>query len=181
MPARDNRYEQIGTNSGGDAVYALRGQRPSGTTAVAEATSRGRLRGHDQGRALGAARVARPAQDREQGRVDLPARGRRWQLGPPTPPPFDARSANDAWVKRVLKEDGTAYAVFEKGGFHALNRWMLGIGEFDSKGLLDAVKTNAVEQNQIKGDVDQHGTQIANLRQRVAALEAQPVTSPFPA
>ena len=36
MPARDNRYEQIGTNSGGDAVYALRGQRPSGTTAVAE-------------------------------------------------------------------------------------------------------------------------------------------------
>ena len=102
-------------------------------------------------------------------------------IRPSTPPPFDARAANDAWVSRVLKEDGTAYAVFEKGGFHALNRWLLGIGEFDSKGLLDAVKTNAVEQNQIKGDVDQQGTQIANLRQRVAALEAQPVTSPFPA
>ena len=41
MPARDNRYEQIGTNSGGDAVYALRGQRPSGTTAVATATAPG--------------------------------------------------------------------------------------------------------------------------------------------
>lgn len=100
---------------------------------------------------------------------------------PVAAPPFDARAANDAWVKRVLKEDGTAYAVFEKGGFHALNRWMLGIGEFDSKGLLDAVKTNAVQQNQIKGDVDQQGTAIANLRQRVAALEAQPSTSPFPA
>ena len=41
MPARDNRYEQIGTNSGGDAVYALRGQRPSGTTAVAQVQAEG--------------------------------------------------------------------------------------------------------------------------------------------
>jgi hypothetical protein len=37
MPARDARYVQIGSNSGGDAVYGLRGARPTGTTAVAEA------------------------------------------------------------------------------------------------------------------------------------------------
>jgi hypothetical protein len=36
MPARDGRYEQIGVNSGGDAVYGLRGAHPVGTTAVAE-------------------------------------------------------------------------------------------------------------------------------------------------
>jgi hypothetical protein len=30
MPARDARYVQIGTNSGGDAVYGLRGARPTG-------------------------------------------------------------------------------------------------------------------------------------------------------
>jgi len=36
MPARDGRYTQIGVNSGGDAVYGLRGAHPTGTTAVAE-------------------------------------------------------------------------------------------------------------------------------------------------
>lgn len=104
-------------------------------------------------------------------------------VAPVKPPGFDARAANNAWLARVRKDDGTPYAVFEGGGFHDLNRWMLGIGEYDGKGLFDAVKTNAGEQNQIKNDLDaldererqHHQAQSA----RIAALEAA-ANNPFP-
>lgn len=99
---------------------------------------------------------------------------------PVKPPAFDARTANNAWLAKVRKDDGTPYAVFEGGGFHALNRWTLGIGEYDGKGLFDAVKTNATEQNQIRSQVNGHENRLDNLASRVAALEAQPQV-PFPA
>ena len=102
---------------------------------------------------------------------------------PTAPPAFDAKAANDAWLRRVLKDDGSPYAVFSGGGFHALNRWVLGTGEYDGKGLADAVKTNAVEQNQhIASDNARHeaiNQDLNDLDRRVAALEAQR-SAPFP-
>lgn len=98
---------------------------------------------------------------------------------PIKPPAFDARAANDAWLKKVLKDDDTPYAVFASGGFHNLNRWMLGIGEFDGKGLFDAVKTNASEQNHIRTQVNGHGARLDKHDDRLAALEAQQ-HAPFP-
>jgi hypothetical protein len=103
---------------------------------------------------------------------------------PVDPPAFDARAANDAWLKRVTKEDGSPFQAFAGGGFHAMNRWVLGIGEYDGKGLADAVKTNAIEQNQhIAENHKQHAAFDKRLdaqNVRLAALEAAVANPPFP-
>ncbi len=95
---------------------------------------------------------------------------------PAKPPPFDARAANEAWVDGLKREDGKPYAVFQGGGFHSLNRWVLGIGEFDGKGLADAVKTNATQQNQqAAANTKAHTAmdkQLSDHESRIAALEA---------
>jgi len=95
-------------------------------------------------------------------------------------PAFDAKAANDAWVKELRKEDGTGYAVFEAGGFHRLNRYMLGLGEYDGKGMLDVIKTNATQQNQMKKDIDSNAQRIAILEQEVEVIKNAPVARPFP-
>lgn len=103
---------------------------------------------------------------------------------PVDPPPFDAKAANDAWLREVKKESGASYAVFENGGFQKLNRWFLGIGEYDGTGLADAVKTNAVQQNQLKEDLDAHKaadlSRHQGINQRLSALEAAVANPPFP-
>lgn len=97
-----------------------------------------------------------------------------------SPPPFDAKAANDAFLKHLRKDDGTAYAVFAGGGFAAINRYLLGIGEFDGKGLKDVVEANADGLDAMKKTVDANRTALADLENRVAALEVQPAARPFP-
>ena len=50
-----------------------------------------------------------------------------------------------------------------------------------SGALRVVVDEHAVEINGIKGDVDNHTERLNTQASRIAALEAQPSTSPFPA
>lgn len=99
---------------------------------------------------------------------------------PVAAPGFDARAANNTWLAKIRKDDGSPYSVFETGGFQALNRWQLGIGEYDGKGLLDAVKTNADQQNKMKADLDAHGQAIADMKADIRVLQEAPAARPFP-
>lgn len=96
------------------------------------------------------------------------------------PPPFDATAANNAFLKRLLKDDGSPFQVFLGGGFQKLNRWLLGIGEYDGIGLKDVVEANADGLDSIKSHVDLNSGKLLDLEDRVAALEAQPAPRPFP-
>lgn len=96
------------------------------------------------------------------------------------PPAFDAKVANDAWLAKVRKDDGTAYQAFASGGFHKVNRWLLGIGEYDGTGLKDVVEANADGLDALKKTVDSNKTELQDHEARLAALEAQPAPRPFP-
>jgi hypothetical protein len=63
----------------------------------------------------------------------------------------------------------------------AWKRWVGGEGpDHDVTGLRDVVNTNAIYTDQIKGDVDSLGDKAQNHESRIRALEAAPISRPFP-
>lgn len=87
-------------------------------------------------------------------------------------------------VKTTVQQTGGPYAVFQDNAFPRWKRWVDGSAEFDGSGLRDTVDANAQYLDEVKGDLDRHrdadNARHATLTQRVAALEAQSSSSPFP-
>lgn len=59
-------------------------------------------------------------------------------------------------------------------------RWVGGEAEYDVTGLRDIVNANAINQNQIKANVDANSQSILELRADVKALQEAPPARPFP-
>lgn len=103
---------------------------------------------------------------------------------PTQPPEMDTK----AFVKRL--RDITAkvglgpFQVFSDGYLPVFHRWIRSEGEFDGTGLRDVVNANAYALDDLKADLDAHktteNTRYTALAQRVAALEGQQTSSPFP-
>lgn len=109
---------------------------------------------------------------------------------PVAAPAHDARAANNAWAalrrdngfvelpdgtKLPVQHEEAGYVVFAKGGYPALMRWIQGIGEFDGRGLADAVKTNANHLNVLDkahhAFVGKTERKLSEFDVRLAALE----------
>lgn len=105
-------------------------------------------------------------------------------LKPTQPPAFDAKGFTQRLWERVTKPDGGQYAVFSQEGLPRWVRWVGGTSEYDGKGLRDVVNTNAIYLDDVKNDLDAHkaldNDRHGKLAMRVAALEGQQTTSPFP-
>lgn len=103
---------------------------------------------------------------------------------PTQPPAFDAKGFAQRLYERVLKPDGTPYAVFGENGMPRWARWLNGSGEYDGKGLRDVVNANALYLDDVKDDLDGHkvidAQRHAALALRVTALEGQSTNAPFP-
>lgn len=98
---------------------------------------------------------------------------------PPTGADFSAL------VKKVnalaVKAGEAPLSALITGRIPAWKRWVGGEGpDYDVTGLRDVVKTNADFLDAVKHDVDIHGERLDTQAARIAALEAQPTTSPFP-
>jgi len=96
----------------------------------------------------------------------------------PTQPPTGADM--NALTARV---DELSKKVLNKGFVSKLplwKRWVGGEGEYDSNGLRDVVKSNAVYLDTVKADVDSHSQAIIELTKDVQALKEAPAPRPFP-
>lgn len=63
----------------------------------------------------------------------------------------------------------------------AWKRWVGGEApDYDGKGVRDVVNTNAILLDDVKQDVDGHGDRLGNHESRLRALEAAPISRPFP-
>ena len=87
------------------------------------------------------------------------------------PPPFDAGTAVSGLS-----------APWQK--FPEWKRWVEATGSQDTRGLKDVIEANAIGMDKLKGDVDQHKATDDQRHQRIdnrlAAIEAQLSTAPFP-
>ena len=94
---------------------------------------------------------------------------------PVAPPALDGKAFEAPLREEFPTAGGKPRGVYS-GQLPRFLQWLRGEGEYDGKGLADAVKTNAVEQNQhIASDNARHGTITAELLDhdgRIAALEA---------
>jgi hypothetical protein len=98
---------------------------------------------------------------------------------PVNPPAFDVASFDKPLQNAFPDAKGNPRPVYS-GQHSAWKRWVNGDGEFDGKGLADAVKTNATDLNTTKNDVANARADIKELENRLAVLEAQPTVRPFP-
>lgn len=87
----------------------------------------------------------------------------------PKLPPLDGKALESALKTSVRKPDGSPYAVFDN-----VQEWVRG-----ERAVRDASAATNVFAHDLKGDIDQHSARIADLEQRVAAVEARP-SAPFP-
>lgn len=98
---------------------------------------------------------------------------------PVNPPAFDVASFDKPLQAAFPGANGQPRPVYS-GQHSAWKRWVNGDGEFDGKGLADAVKTNAVDLNGTKAAVNTLRASVNDLDARLAVLEAQPTIRPFP-
>ena len=104
----------------------------------------------------------------------------------PSKPPSGADFS--ALVKKVnevaTKTGVTPLSTLITGRIPQWKRWVGGEGpEYsatDAGGLRAVVNANAVFLDEIKNDVDNHTDRLNVQAARIAALEAQPSTPPFP-
>lgn len=98
-------------------------------------------------------------------------------------PAFDEATFAQRLRERVLTPNGQPYAVFKPEYFPKFVRWVRGTGEYDGKGLCDAVKTNADQLDDVTAHFLQHeATDNARhnaLAKRVSALEEAASSVPF--
>lgn len=104
---------------------------------------------------------------------------------PTQPPAGDFSTFSKALNDNVKRPDGQPYAVFGDGTLPRFTRWVGGTAEFDGTGLRDVVNANAQYLDEVKSGLDKHKIADAErhqtVNQRLAALEAQAASSPFPA
>ena len=91
-------------------------------------------------------------------------------LGPlPRLAGFSAGVFGSTLKAKVLKDDGSAYAVFDQ-----FKPWV------DSVVVQrDKLNETRIFASAVKGDVDEHAARIGDLERRLAVQEARPVTT-FP-
>lgn len=98
-------------------------------------------------------------------------------------PAFDEATFAQRLRERVTTPNGQPYAVFKPEYFPKFIRWVRGTGEYDGKGLCDAVKTNADQlddvTSQFLGYAATDNTRHNALAKRVSALEAAASVVPF--
>lgn len=104
---------------------------------------------------------------------------------PTQPPAFDAATTWKVLDTELRKDDGSGYQVFQDKAFPRWKRWVDGTAEFDGTGLRDVVNANAIHLDAVEENLNAHKAADASghqtINQRLAALEAQSQTSPFPA
>jgi hypothetical protein len=90
-----------------------------------------------------------------------------------TPPPFDATAAAKAPTSNAWEK------------FPEWKRWVEATGSQDGRGLKDVIEANAIGMDKLKVDIDAHKTgddaRHKTIDNRLAAIEAQLTTAPFPA
>lgn len=100
---------------------------------------------------------------------------------PVKPPALDGKAFVKPLRDAFPNASGQPRAVYGDGVFPAFLRWLRGEGEYDGKGLTDAVKTNADQLNQHLGadDVRHNALErvLADHESRLAAQES--ATGPF--
>lgn len=101
----------------------------------------------------------------------------------PTQPPTGADfSALVKKVNELATKVGLApLSATITGRIPAWKRWVGGEGpDFDVKGLRDVVAANAVNQNELKGDIDALGQAMIEVRQDIRELQEAAPTTSFP-
>lgn len=88
----------------------------------------------------------------------------------PKLPPFDSNAANTAW-RTLKKADGTPYSVFAGTQFPDFVKGL--------RGQRDVVAAHDVQLGDHKADIDEHSARLADVEQRLHALEVAP-PAPFP-
>jgi hypothetical protein len=103
---------------------------------------------------------------------------------PTQPPAFDASAHEKVLDTELKKDDGSSYAVFQDKAFPRWKRWVDGAAEYDGTGLRYVVNANALYLDEVKNGLDAHkdadATRHQTVNQRLAALEAQAASPPFP-
>jgi len=98
---------------------------------------------------------------------------------PVNAPPYDVANFDKPLRDAFPDKNGNPRPVYS-GQHGAWKRWVNGELEFDGKGLVDAVKTNATDLNGTKNDVGELKATMKLHDDRLAALEARPQIRPFP-
>ena len=103
---------------------------------------------------------------------------------PTQPPEMDTKAFTQRLRELAAKVGLGPFGVFDDKQLPAFHRWIRSEGEFDGKGLRDVVNANAIFLDDVKNDLDAHRTidnsRHTSLAQRVAALEGQNTSTPFP-
>jgi len=94
-------------------------------------------------------------------------------------PALDAKAFVEHLAKAFPTVSGTARPVYTTP-FPRFVQWLRADGEFEGKGVADAVNAHAVNLDDHKRDIDEHSQRLAEAEARIAALEARP-SAPFPA
>lgn len=101
-------------------------------------------------------------------------------------PPLDAKAFVAPLASSYPTVSGTTRPVYTDAQFPATMRWLRGDAEFDGAGksVVDTVNANADFLNSVKRNLDElthtNSDQHVTINQRLAAIEAQLTTAPFP-
>lgn len=98
----------------------------------------------------------------------------------PTQPPSADLNAVLNKIDEIAAKVGVAKLGVGARKMSNWKRWVGGEAEYDVTGLRDTVNTNAIQQNQMKTNLDAQAQSIIEMRADIQALMEAPAPRPFP-